>query len=259
MADDIAVQEIASAVSLKLPPFWPGDPELWFEQVEAQFATKHITADQTKFNHLVASLTPETAAEVRELLFTPPDNDKYATLKKAIIDRTTASAQARIKTLLNDQELDDRKPSQLLRRMRQLIGSHTALVTDGLLKQLFVSRLPKHAQAVLATQDSISVDKMAELADKVVDAVGPQVFSVDSTNELSELKREITEIKQLLRGRTRESAPADQRNRTRSKTPGSRSPTEESSLCFYHRKYGAKARKCRDPCSFNQGNAKDSC
>lgn len=235
--DDHEAQAEIAATTIKLPPFWPADPELWFKQVEAQFDTKKITADLTKYNHLVASLTPETAQEVREFLFAPPEADRFKTLKDAIIKRTTSSAQARVKELLNDVDLDGRKPTQLLRRMRQLIGSNTSLIGDDLLKQLFVSRLPKHAQAVLASQDSLSLDKMAELADKVVEAVGPQVFSMEAGNELVELRRELNEIKELLRGRNRE--PGSSSNRSRSKTPAARAGTADPTVCFFHRKSSA--------------------
>ena len=59
------------SVGLKLPPFWPADPHIWFAQVEAQF----------KFDHVVASLSPEFAAEVRDLLLHPPADDPYSVLK----------------------------------------------------------------------------------------------------------------------------------------------------------------------------------
>ena len=245
--------EAVHAVTLKLPAFWPADPELWFKQVEAQFATRNITTDDTKYHYLVAALTPETAAEVRDLLIAPPDADRYKSLKDEIVKRTTKSEQARIKQLLTSAELDGRKPTQLLRHMRQLVGSNTALVPNDLLKQLFIPRLPVHVQAVLAGNAAMALDQQAELADNIMDVMGPQIASVESrsVNDVSELRKEINEIKSLLRGRQTESGPT--KARARSKTPGPRS-AEPDGVCWFHTKFGKKAKKCREPCSFVAGN-----
>lgn len=244
-----------AAATLKLPAFWPADPELWFAQVEAQFNTRSITTDDTKFAYLIAALTPESAAEVRDLLITPPASQKYKTLKETLIKRTTNSEQARLKQLLLTEELDGRRPTQFLRRMRQLVGSNTTLVSDDLLKQLFVPRLPSHVQAILAANDSLTLDKLAEMADKVIDVIGPQINAVASpVDDVSDLKKEINELKQLIRGRQQDRSG---NRRSRSRTPASR-VTNQDSLCWYHRTYGDKAQKCKSPCSFKPKNDNSS-
>ena len=62
-----------AALQIKLPLFWPQDPQLWFAQIEAQFTIRHITVSRTKFDYVIASLAPEFAVEVRDLLLNPPD------------------------------------------------------------------------------------------------------------------------------------------------------------------------------------------
>ena len=64
-----------SAVSSKLPEFWPEDPEVWFLRVEAQLRSKSITADQTKFDYVVTALDNRAAVEVKAVLVQPPEQE----------------------------------------------------------------------------------------------------------------------------------------------------------------------------------------
>ena len=70
-----------AAVALKLPPFWSADPQVWFAQVESQFFTRKITNQDTKFLHIVASLPPEVAVDIRDLIINKPPDHAYDALK----------------------------------------------------------------------------------------------------------------------------------------------------------------------------------
>ena len=82
-----------AAYSLKLPPFWPNDPQVWFAQIKSQFRSQGITTQITKFDHVVGVLQPEIAQEVWDLLVDPPEEHAYDQLKSALIKRTSASEQ----------------------------------------------------------------------------------------------------------------------------------------------------------------------
>ena len=72
---------------------------------------------KTKFDYIISSLSPEFVTEVRYLTLKPPTENPYDKLKEQLTRRTAASEQRKLQQLFTAEELGDRKPTQLLRRM----------------------------------------------------------------------------------------------------------------------------------------------
>ncbi|KFD66930.1 hypothetical protein M514_20796 [Trichuris suis] len=106
-----------------------------------------------------------------EELFPSKDDRPYDILKEQLIKRTTASEQRRLQLLLSADDLGDRKPSHLLRRMQQLLGSSARSVDDALFHGLFLQCLPSSVRMILASSsETVNVQSLAEIADKILEA-----------------------------------------------------------------------------------------
>lgn len=248
-------------VSLKLPPFWPADPALWFAHVESLFATRSISSQITKFHYAVSALSPTEAAEVRDIIMSPPTDTPYDKLKHELIKRMTASEQRRLRQLLTEEELGDRKPSQLLRRMRQLIG--TATIDDSILRELFLQRLPTNARMILTTSTGVPLDALAELADKILENASstfeaPTLTITELTprdTQLQRLQAQVDKLTQLFTENLHVPRPRRQTYRSPSRQRrSSHSREHDNTICWYHAQFGAQAHKCCPPCSFT-GNS----
>ncbi|CAF4948407.1 unnamed protein product [Pieris macdunnoughi] len=80
-------------VGVRLPPFWPEEPAVWFAQIEGSFALSKIKDEETKHYYVSAQLEHRYAAEVKDILVNPPAVGKYDTLKTELIKRLSASRE----------------------------------------------------------------------------------------------------------------------------------------------------------------------
>ena len=243
-----------ASISLKLPPFWPADPQVWFAQVEAQFATRGIISQKTMFDYIIASLSPDFATEVRDLILRPPAEAPYDRLKEQLIKCTAVSEQRRLQQLFSSEELGDRKPTQLLRRMQQLLGNTPGIPDGSFIRELFLQQLPTNVRMVLAsTNDSVPLDELAQLANKIVEVAVPQtvsaVRSANFGNELDKLKSEVAGLRKLIK-----SLLSQRNSRPRSPSPTLANNINDPSICWYHQKYGLSARKCKPPCKHSENS-----
>ena len=87
------------------------------------------------------TFTRSSSRNLRSDPFTPSRKNPYDVLKEQLVKRTVASEQKRLQQLFSSEELGDRKPTQLLRRLQQLAGDTTG--ADGaFLCELFLQQLP---------------------------------------------------------------------------------------------------------------------
>ena len=255
-----------AAVAVRLPPFWPSNPRVWFVQVEAQFSRRGITTSRTKYEEIVCALPTEYATEVQDLLLDPPEDQPYEKLKEQLIACIADSERQKLRQLLTAEELGDRKPSQLLRKMQLLLGEKAKMIDSSLLRELFLQRLPANVQMILASADSMTLDKLAEMADRIMDVATPTISSVSASSEGGDFRKIIREevaaaLRTQERSRPRNSSGnRGGRNRSRRRS-GSRGQSHANrqdnreGVCWYHQRFGENARKCRPPCTAGNDRA----
>lgn len=246
---------LTTTVQLRLPVFWAKNPRAWFSQVEAQFHLRHITTQLSRYYHVVSALPPELADELDDILAMPPPDDAFDHLKRTILARKTESETSRLQQLLNTEELGDRRPSQLLHRMRQLLGEQASDANNPILRELFLHRLPQGMRMALAPAADLSLDRLAEMADRVAEYATPSLSSVvDTSHQCSSTRALEARIDALtasvaaLSTRSRSREP----RRRRSSRRRSSSQRREGGTCWYHQTFGGRARKCEQPCNWQE-------
>jgi hypothetical protein len=213
-----------NAVSIKLPEFYIQNPELWFGLAEAQFHKAAITTEDTKYHHIVAALDEATALRVQDIIVAKPEVNPYTTLRERLCSVFELSLSERFARIFNFEPLGDRKPSLLFEGIRHLIPQGSDQ-NHLFLKFLFLKQIPE-AIRVQLVNDPIETDR--NMAD--FQAKADRIWQAMATHQV-----ESEDIA---------ASSARQRN-----------GQPQSTLCWYHRRWGKDAQKCNKPCTWISKNA----
>lgn len=267
-------KEISSiALQAKIPHFWRAQPRLWFAQFEAVIAP-HKTSDEMKYNLVIPVLERQDIEQVSDIICKPPETGKYNALKKRLLSVYEESESRQFQKLLSGLELGDQKPSQLLRVMRDLSGEK---VPDNALKILWMGHLPSQVRAVLSVNTESSLDTLAMMADKMMEHTDHTIAEVSQSSQSSQavpststssqdlqfqvLAKQMEKLTLEIAALRKENVNNNNyrrpfrrsnfrsRSRSRSRTRSGKNPGDPGWECYYHHRFGDKAKKCEAPCA----------
>ncbi|XP_014780537.1 uncharacterized protein LOC106876488 [Octopus bimaculoides] len=209
---------------------------------------------------MLSNLPPPLSNEIRDLV-DPTEPFSYSSVKKEILKRSSNSKQKEFAKLFNNEQLGNRKPTQLLRRMKELGNQQ---IGESYLKKVFFCKLPHSTQTLLsAVKEQRFLKQLVDLADGIMELSSREsVNALPSISSELQLMKEIYEIQfklltdkieSLQLGRDKRSYKRNNaRWRRRSKSP------ERNAICWYHSKFDDKSYRCIKPCSFDFLNKKRS-
>ncbi|KAJ0179006.1 hypothetical protein K1T71_000787 [Dendrolimus kikuchii] len=254
-------------VSSRIPDFWTDQPRLWFAQFDAIVANQKLS-EGNKYNLVVTKLNKESIQQVTDLLLQPPQEKPYASLKERLLTVYEESEIRKVQKLLSEIDLGNQKPSQLLRKMKDLAQDK---FPEQTLRIMWTGHLPPAVRAILTISEVAHLDKLAKLADSVMETSGSrdtihQVTETAGTTSSSDrVIAEIAKLNQRVDELSRRRTPnrysryqrerTNSRNRQRETSAQRRNSSSADWLCFYHFRFRNRAKKCIKPCNWNNGSA----
>nr|CAH8820534.1 unnamed protein product [Trichobilharzia regenti] len=264
---------INAITDFRLPQYGFAEPRIWFAVIEPLLEARGIKSQIAKYGMVLAELPPSVLTEISDFIEDPPTEHQFDKLKALLIQRTSLSDEKRIQQLLTGCELGPRKPSQLLRHMRQLIGHHK--VDEVVLKQMWLQRLPRNVQQILIISGkSYDLDQLSDMADSIMDVLSDNTISHVASDSatpchstptadtpilaaIADLAARIDKLetnrsdRQVRRRSSQRRSPSRRRSFSRQRSYTS---SRDSNICWYHWKFGRHALKCVKPCSFSEAN-----
>ena len=223
---------------VKLPEFIETNPSQWLAICESIFRTHRIDNREDKFNIIVAYLPAKVNNRLQDILFAEAGSNKLTLLKNRLEALYGLQDHERYAQLMAVSSLSsNQRPSMLLATMLSLLPAKVE--PDGFMfRHCFLSKLPSNVRALCNAQKDFTLDQLASYADTVTDMQSPSsspLCGYVGAVEGCPAAAPCNVVQAACQAVTVTPPPAAQ----------------SSTLCFYHRQFRDKARKCEPNCSWS--------
>jgi len=277
MDPSLPTDETTNAISIPPtpPPYFldpRGSPQCWLDLLELRFKSQRISSQESLFHHTLAVLPADLLQSIAtQLSVIAKSKDPYNELRRQLLLSFTPSFEEIFTKYFTSQSLGNSTPSEFLERITKELEALHPGITSGtdttLLKRFFLKALPPLVQAVLAGTSITDLKDLSIIANNIMatqpiqgthadpnsfrypmmsmkEDKPPQASSEEQITtlsaQISSLQMEVNNLKSLLTTkRTTATSPKRGRSNSRSRL-----------LCFYHQKFGDRARKCQLGCEW---------
>lgn len=175
-----AVVAANSYPKIPLPAMEDGNVESYFMSLDFWFAASGVSDDNRKYNMVMAQVPPKKLTELRSIIEALPNLNRYAYIKRCLIDHFADSQQRRLQRVLSDMPLGDNKPSKLFYEMSRTANG---TLSETVLLDLWATRLPGHAQAAVAASQGTAAERI-RIADAVTESMSMRASSrIEAIND----------------------------------------------------------------------------
>ena len=236
---------------VKLPPFWPDAPAVWFTSVELQFDIRGIASQKDRFCLAAAALDKDALKRVMHVITNPDPENPYDALKQALVVSHQLNDYERVELVIKMPPLGDRKPTQLAADMMEACPATEK--KSKFLVSLFLQRLPNEVRIHLATEDMTDLALLAKKADQLMSYHRRQAHEVVAAIEAPPSDDE-SETVAAIRFSKKQHGDKQKNKTFYKKATATNADTDGNGpkLCYFHRKFGKKARTCQEPCAWTE-------
>ena len=252
----------------EIPAFDKQHIDIWIRRTENAYIRAGITSVPEKFAFLETKFTVDVDPKINEFLYiTAPSDQSWKDFLDYLRKEYGATLQQKASIFVDGFKRDGRRPSQYAATLNDKTKDVTI---NDIKKEMLMRELPHEIRRMLQERaEKLTFEELAGLADSYFDRDGKprdcnpsSISSVMDTPSDQASDAEHDDINAInnrfrqrqsfnKRNRQSTSQPSHPRLDSRStgrSLPDKNSDPSNSNLCYFHDKFGDKARNCQEAC-----------